>query len=455
MKIIILGAGHTGSALAEYLVTDSSNNITVIDEDQQRLQALQERFDLQVIHGKASYPQILSDAGAKDADMLVAVTNCDETNMIACQLGNGLFHIPQKVARIRAAEYNDDDYPLFNSDIIAIDHIISPEKMITKSIYKLIQYPGTLQVVMFHHKQVALAVVKAYYGGALVGDELSALKAHLPLLDARIVAIYRQDRFIRPIGSTIIEAGDEIYFITIPNNIKAITNELQRLEKPYKRIIISGGGSIGLALAKHLENDYQVKLIEQNRQKAEFIAEQLANTTVLHGESSDQELLLQEQIEDTDLFVAVTSDDESNIMSAMLAKRMGAKKVIVLIQRQAYLALISDSVIDITLSAQHATISALLRHIRQSDIISITALRHGIAEAIEIVAHGDDQTSKVVGRPLSEIRLPGAATIGAIIRNNDVLIANDDIRIEDNDHILVFLPDRKYVNDIERLFKTR
>ncbi|QIQ20605.1 Trk system potassium transporter TrkA [Zophobihabitans entericus] len=454
MKIIILGAGQTGSTLAEYLVTDSENAITIVDEEQEALQALQDRFDLQTIYGKGSYPNILNNAGAKDADMLVAVTNSDETNMLACQLAHSLFNIPKRVARIRSAEYNDDDYPLFSPDIIPIDHIISPEKLITNQICRLIQYPGALQVAMFSDNKVALVVVTAYYGGALVGDELSALKEHLPHADAKIVGIYRQGKFIRPISSTVVEAGDEIYFVTVPDNIKAVTNELQRLEKPYKRVMIIGGGSIAVSLAKRLENDYQVKLIERNSQKAEFIADQLTNTIVLHGEASDQELLSQEQVEQTDLFIAVTSDDESNIMSSMLAKQMGAKKVIVLIQRNAYLQLIRESMIDITISPQHATISALLSHVRQSDIVNVVSLRQGIAETIEIIAHGDKDTSRVVGRPISEIRLPPGGTIGAVVRDDDVLIANKDIVVEDNDHLIIFLADRKYVSDIERLFKT-
>lgn len=453
--MIILGAGQIGSALAEYLVNDSENDITIIDEDQDRLQSLQERYDLQAIHGKASYPQILSNAGAEDADILVAVTNSDETNMVACQLGYSLFNIPKRVARIQAVDYNDDDYSLFSPDIIPIDHIIAPEKLITNQICKLIQYPGSLQVATFSEDRVYFVVATAYYGGPLVGDELSVLKEHLPHVDARIVGLYRQGKFIRPIGSTIIEAGDEIFFITTPQNIKAVTSELQRLEKPYKRVMIISGGSIAVSLAKRLENDYQVKLLERNAEKAEHIAEQLTNTTVLHGEASDQELLSQEQIEQTDLFIAVTSDDETNIMSSMLAKRMGAKKVIVLIQRQAYLELIKESVIDITISPQHATISALLSHIRQSDIVNVVSLRQGIAEAIEIVAHGDIETSKVVGRSILELKLPGGATIGAVVRGDEVMIANDDIAIEDNDHLVIFLPDRKYVTDIERLFKTQ
>ncbi len=450
MKIIILGAGQTGSALAEYLVTEKQNDVTVIDENQDRLQSLQERFDLQVILGKASYPQVLESAGAESADMLVAVTNSDEINMIACQIANVLFNIPQKLARIRAPEYNDEKYLFFAKDSIPIDHIIAPEKLITQHISQLIQYPGALQFASFYKNQVCLVAVNAYYGGALVGSELSELKEHLPYVEARVVAIYRQIRFIRPIGSTLIEAGDTVYFITTPTNIKAVTNELQRLERPYKRIIISGGGSVAVALAKHLENDYQVKIIERNAEKAEFIAEKLSNTTVLHGESADQELLAQEQVELTDLFIAVTSDDESNIMSSMLAKRMGAKKVIVLIQRQAYLELINDSVIDIAISPQHATISELLSHIRQTNVVKVVSLRQGESEVIEIVAQGDKETSKLIGRTINNIKLPASATIGAVVRGNDVIIANTDLTIKHDDHIIIFLPDRKAISDIEK-----
>lgn len=451
MKIIILGAGQTGSALAEYLVTEKQNDVTVVDEDHDKLQSLQERFDLRVILGRASYPQVLESAGAESADMLVAVTNSDETNMIACQIAHVLFDIPQKVARIRAPEYNDEKYLFFTKEGIPIDHIIAPEKLITKNISQLVQYPGALQIASFYHNRVCFVSVTAYYGGALVGSELSELKEHLPHVEVRVIAIYRQNRFIRPIGSTLIEAGDIVSFITTPANIKAVTSELQRLEKSCKRIIISGGGSVAVALAKRLESDYQVKLIERNSERAELIAEQLSNTTVLHGESADQELLSQEQVELTDLFIAVTSDDESNIMSSMLAKRMGAKKVIVLIQRQAYLELINDSVIDIAISPQHTTISELLSHVRQTGVVKVVSLRQGESEVVEIVAHGDKETSKLVGRNINGLKLPSGVAIGAVVRDEDVIIANTDLTIEDDDHLIIFLPDRKAITDIEKL----
>lgn len=455
MKIIILGAGQTGSALAEYLVTNAENDIAVIDNNYHLLQSLQERFDLQAIHGYPSYPNVLKAAGVEDADMLVAVTNSDETNIIACQVAHSLFNVSRKVARIQASEYTDDSFALFKPDAIPIDHIIAPEKVITNNIYRLIQYPGAMQVVLFHPNQIALIVVTAYYGGKLVGDEISLLKQDYPPNEVQIVAIYRQGKFIKPLASTIIEAGDEVHVLTKTANVKSIISQFQRPEKPYKRVIISGGGSIAVSLAKLLEHQQvEVKIIEPSQAKATYIAEQLTNTLILNGEPSDETLLTHEQIDDTDLFIAVTNDDENNVMTSLLAKKLGAKKVIVLIQKQAYLSLINDSPIDIAISPQHATISALLSHIRQSDIIRVAALRFGASEAIEMVVHGDFSTSSIVGRTPATLRLAGHTVIGAVIRNETTFIGKDDIVIEDNDHLILFLPDRKYINEIEHLFKT-
>ena len=295
--------------------------------------------------------------------------------------------------------------------------------------------------------------MKAYYGGPLVGYAISALKEHLPHLEARIVSITRQDRYIRPQASTIIEAGDEVVFICATPYIRAVMSELQRLEKPYRRIMIIGGGNIGAGLAHRLEKDYSVKLIERDQQRAAELAEKLQNTIVFYGDASDQELLAEEHIDQVDLFIAVTNDDEANIMSAMLAKRMGAKKVMVLIQRKAYVDLVQGSVIDIAISPQQATISALLSHVRKADIVGVSSLRRGVAEAIEAVAHGDETTSRVVGRSIDEIKLPPGTIIGAVVRGNDVMIANDNLRIEQGDHVIMFLTDKKFITDVERLFQ--
>ncbi|CAA2930274.1 Trk system potassium transporter TrkA [Arsenophonus endosymbiont of Bemisia tabaci] len=452
MKIIILGAGQVGGTLAENLV-DEKNDITIVDTNIERLRQLQDKFDLRVVSGHGSYPRILREAGAEDADMLVAVTNSDETNMIACQISYSLFNTPNKVARIRASEYIKETKKLFIPDHIPIDYLISPEQLVIDYIYKLIQYPGALQVVNFASGKVSIVAAKAYYGGSLVGNSLLNLREHLPHIDTRIAAIFRQDRPIRPQGSTIIEAGDEIFFVVATEHIRAVMSEVQRLEKPYKRIMIVGGGNVGAGLAKQLEKDYSIKLIERDQERATELAELLHDTIVFYGDASDQELLAEEHIEQTDVFIALTNDDEANIMSAMLAKKMGAKKVMVLIQRSAYVDLVQGGVIDIAISPQQATISALLGHVRKADIINVSSLRKGVAEAIEAIAHGDENTSKVVGRKISEIKLPTGTIIGAIVRDDEVIIANSYHIIEQDDHIIMFITDKKHVPEVEKIFQ--
>ncbi|WP_029685280.1 Trk system potassium transporter TrkA [Tatumella saanichensis] len=452
MKIIILGAGQVGGTLAENLVGEN-NDITVVDTDSTRLLHLQDKYDLRVVNGLASHPRVLREAGAEDADMLVAVTSSDETNMVACQIAYSLFNTPNRIARIRSAEYLRDNDKLFVPEAIPIDHLISPEQLVIDNIYRLIEYPGALQVVNFAEGKVSLGVVKAYYGGPLIGNPLSVMREHMPHIESRVAAIFRQDRPIRPQGSTIIEAGDEVFFIAANQHIRAVMSEMQRLEKPYKRIMLVGGGNIGFGLAQQLEKQYSVKLIERNKQRAAELSELLNDTIVFYGDASDQELLAEEHIDQIDLFIAVTNDDEANIMSAMLAKKMGAKKAMVLIQRHAYVDLVQSSAIDIAISPQQATISALLGHVRKADIVSVSSLRRGVAEAIEAIAHGDETTSRVVGRRVSEIKLPPGTIIGAIVRGEEVMIANDYVRIEQGDHVIMFLTDKKFVPDVEKLFQ--
>ncbi|HAD40764.1 MAG TPA: Trk system potassium transporter TrkA [Plesiomonas shigelloides] len=452
MKIIILGAGQVGGTLAENLVGEN-NDITIVDQDPERLRQLQDKFDLRVVLGHGAHPRVLREAGAQDTDMLVAVTNSDETNMIACQVAYSLFNTPNRIARIRAPEYIKEHGRLFTNEAVPIDYLITPEQLVTDYIRKLIEYPGALQVVNFAEDKVSLVAVKAYYGGPLVGNALSALREHMPHIDTRVAAIFRQGRPIKPQGTTIIEADDEVFFVAATHHIRAVMSELQRLEKPYKRLMIVGGGNIGAGLAKELEQNYSIKLIERNPERAAELAEMLHDTIVFCGDASDQELLNEEHIEQVDVFIAITNDDEANIMSAMLAKRLGAKKAMVLIQRSAYVDLVQGGVIDVAISPQQATISALLTHVRKADIVSVSSLRRGAAEAIEAIAHGDESTSKVVGRAIGEIRLPSGTTIGAIVRGDSVMIAHDDTVIEQGDHVVMFLTDKKHVPDVERLFQ--
>lgn len=452
MKIIILGAGQVGSTLAENL-SGEENEITLVDVDQQRLHEVQDKLDLQVVAGHCSHPEVLKRAGAEDADMVIAVTRSDEVNMMACQVAYSVFNTPTKIARIRSQEYLLYKDTLFQHDNVPVDHYIAPEQLVTRNIRRLIDYPGALQVLEFASGKVSLVAVKAYYGGLLVGYALSALKEHMPTVETRVAAIYRKGKAIKPLGTTVIEADDEVFFVAATKHIRLVMNELQKLEDSYKRIMIVGGGNIGSGLAKMLENHYRVKLIERDPKRAEYLSQQLQHTVVFTGDASDQELLAEEQIDQTDVFIAVTNDDEANIMSAMLAKRMGAQKTMVLIQRSAYVDLVQGGEIDIAISPQQATISALLTHVRRADIDNVYSLRRGAAEAIEAIAHGDKNSSKVVGRAISELKLPPRTTIGAIVRGDEVIIAHDDTVIESDDHVILFLVDKKHITEVEKLFQ--
>ena len=451
MKIIILGAGQVGGTLAEHLASEA-NDITIIDNDAARLGELQDRLDLRVILGNASYPDILESAGAKDAEMLIAVTNSDEVNMVACQVAHTLFRTPTKIARVRAPAYFNRQ-GLFQGNAIPIDVIISPEQVVTNYICRLIEFPGALQVLDFADNRVQLVAVKAYYGGPLVGQELRYLRTHMPNVDTRVAAIFRRDHPILPEGSTVIEVDDEVFFIAARNHIRAVMSELRRLEHPYRRIMIAGGGHIGERLAASLENRYQVKLIERDEQRSSRVAEQLNRTVVLRGDVTNQELLLQEGIEDTDVFIAVTNDDQANIMSSMLAKRLGARKVMTLINKPAFVDLVQGGDIDIAISPQQATIGSLLTHVRRADVVNLHSLRRGAAEAIEAVAHGDERSSKVIGKAVADVDLPDGARIGAIVRREEVIIAHDDVVIEPEDHLIIFLVDKRRIRDVEKLFE--
>jgi len=451
LKIIILGAGQVGGTLAENLANEQ-NDITVVDTDSQRLRELQDSIDIKTITGVGSYPQVLRSAGADDADMLIAVTNSDETNMVACQVAYTLFRTPTKISRIRSNAYLKQK-ELFKSDSFPIDVLISPEQVVTNYIKRLLEYPGTLQVLDFADEKVQLVAVRAHHGGLLVGQELRKLREHMPSADTKVAAIYRRGQAILPTADTVIEVDDEVFFIAAKNHIKKVMNELRREEGSYKRILIAGGGNIGYRLAKALENKYRIKLIEHNPKRAQFLSENLSKTVVLVGSASDKALLEEENIENIDVFCAVTNDDESNIISSMLAKRLGSRKVMTLINKSAYVDLVQGGVIDIAISPQQTTIGSLLTHVRRGDVVNVHSLRRGAAEAIEAIAHGDKSTSKVVGRAIANINLPKGTTIGAIVRGEQVIIAHDDVVVESNDHIILFVVDKRRIPEVERLFQ--
>tara|TARA_B100002003_G_scaffold248005_1_gene280727 strand:- start:21555 stop:22928 length:1374 start_codon:yes stop_codon:yes gene_type:complete len=451
MKIIILGAGEVGGNLAQNLIKEASD-ITVVDIDADRLRDLQDRIDIRTIRGLASHPDILRQAGAEDADMLIAVTSSDETNMVACQVAHTVFHTPTKIARIRTVAYLENG-GIFRDEAMPVDHIVNPEKIITQDIKRLIDNPGALQVMEFANGQVQLVCVKAYYGGPLVDQELRYIRKHMPMVDTRVAAIFRKNRPIIPEGTTVIEADDEVFFIAAADDIQSVMSELRRTERPNKRIVIAGGGHVGRGLAESVENKYGVRIIESSKRRCYELSETLHRTIVLAGNASDRSLLLEENIEEADVFCAVTSDDEANIMSSMLAKSLGARKVITLINNPAYVDLIEGHDIDIAISPQQATLGSILTHIRRGDVVKVHSLRRGAAEAIEAIAHGDETSSKVIGRSLGDIELPSGTNIGAIVRGENVIIAHDDVVIKPDDHLILFLVDKSKIRSVEKLFQ--
>lgn len=455
MKIIILGAGRVGSSVAENLVSEQ-NDITVVDTDPSALAVLQDRLDLRTVAGNATHPPVLREAGAEDADMLIAAVSRDETNLVACQVAARVFNVPSRIARIRAPEFLE--HPELTGDGgFYVDHMICPEQTVTDTIFRLIEFPEALQVLQFAGGRVSLIVVRAYADGALVGRPIRELRDHIPGIDSRIVAIFRGDRPVPPDGDTVVEAGDEVFFLAASEHIRRVLGELRRIDAPVRRIMIVGGGNIGLRLARLLGDAFEVKLVETNRQRCEYLASQLPRTLILHGDATDEDLLVDESVGEMDLFIALTSDDENNIMSSMLAKRLGARRVIALINRQAYADLMEGGRIDIAIVPSQTTIGQLLTHVRRGDVVAVHSLRRGAAEALEAIAHGDAKSSRVVGRRIDAIDLPRGATIGAIVRGegdaSKVIIAHHDTVVRSEDHVIVFVENKKLIPRVEKLFQ--
>ncbi|MDE0971013.1 MAG: Trk system potassium transporter TrkA [Arenicellales bacterium] len=454
MKIIILGAGQVGISTAEILAKED-NDITLIDNVASQVEGLQDRLDIRTIVGSASHPSVLEQAGGPDADLILAVTDQDEVNMAACQVAYTLFRTPKKIARIRSVEYLTHR-EIFSDDSIPVDVIISPEQLITQHVLHLIEYPGALQVVDFAGGKIKLVGLKAYHGGPLVGRELRTIREDLPTVEARVAAIYRHDRPIIPEGDTIIEPNDEVFIVAAAPHIPIVMSEFCAVEAPGQNIMLVGAGKIGLQLARTLEqNNYQVKLVEHGAERARQVAEQLDATIVLRGDAADEDLMLQENIDAMDVFCSLTNDDEANILSAMLAKRLGAHRTMALINRSAYVDLIESSVLDVAISPSLITVGSLLTHVRRGDTIAVHSLRRGAAEAIETIAHGDATSSSVVGRRIEEISLPSGTRVGALLRNQEVIIPHHDTVIEAEDHVILFVIDKKHIRDVERLFQVK
>ncbi|MET4578980.1 Trk system potassium transporter TrkA [Ottowia thiooxydans] len=458
MRIIILGAGRVGESVAETLVSEA-NDITVIDTDPDRLRDMEARLELRGVVGNGIQPSVLRGAGAEDCDLFIACTAMDETNLVACKIAHDVFGIPTTIARLRSPEFPQGD-KLLDKSGFAVDKVICPEATVTRYVQLLIEYPGALQVVKFSQGQAHLVAVRVAPGSRLANHSIADFRAENPEVPLRIVAIYRQDEEVPVEAETRVQPGDEIYVLVAREQVRQALQAIGNPDSPVRRVMIVGGGKVGLRLARSLSGVCEVKIIESNRKRAEYLSGQLPpDMLVLEGDGADEDLLEEENVGDMDLFIALTSDDEDNIMSAMLAKRMGARRVMALINRRAYADMMQGSTIDIAISPSHAVIGELLMHVRRGAVAAVHSLRSGTAEALEGIAHGDAKTSRLVGRSIGEVKLPAGVRIGALVRGQDgaarVLMPSDETVIEADDHVIIFLPHKRKVREVEKLFQVR
>ena len=451
MKVLILGAGRVGGSLATALV-NNNYDVSIVDHDKSILATLEDKLDILTVEGHASHPLSIKKAGADDSTTVIAVTSNDEVNLIACQIAKNNFNVKKTICRLSEETYSED-LSLFGNEII--DIVISPEKEVMNHLKELIQHPGTEQIEKFADGMVNLVSVKAKKKGKLVGRELKGIKEDMPNADAFVASIYRKGKPFIPSGETIIKEGDEVYFVSSASNIDQIVNEFRDKVDVYSRVMVIGGGKIGYSLAKELENDYKVKLVDSNKQKCKELSKNLDKTIVLSGSATDEDLLKSENISNIDIFCALTDDDETNLMSSLLAKKMGAKKTMIILNNPSYLGLV-PGFIDIYIAPYRLTVSSVLQDLRESDVTQDVLLKMDTgAEAIEGVVHANEFTSNLFGKSVKEIPLPEGASIGAVVRHGELVMPDSNVELCLNDHLIIFLANKDMVSDVEVLFKTK
>ncbi|MBQ0724878.1 MAG: Trk system potassium transporter TrkA [Cycloclasticus sp.] len=452
MRIIILGAGRVGFTVASNLANEDID-ITLIDNNQETIDAACERLDVSAICGNVSHPDVLESAGIKHADIIIAVTDSDETNMMACQVAHYLFNVPQKIARVRAQSFLDAQDKLFHKDAIPIDVIINPENEIVNFIKNLILHPGSQQVLSFANDTLSLVETKCHPNNSLIGQSISDMTQALQGLYARVCSIYRNGEVIFPNYRTIIESGDRLFFIAPSGDIQKVLSILFNQNKAYKRLIISGGGRIGLGLAKALENTMQVKIITTSSKRSHQLSEQLNHTIVLTGDATDEAFLLDENIDRTDVFCTVTSDDETNILCSMLAKSLGARVVMSLVDRSAYMSMVDNGSIDNAIYPQHTTIGKILAQVRRGDISSVHSLLRGKAEALEATVPSGTGKSALAGKKIGDVKLPQGTIIIGLVRDQVSVPTKSELVIQEGDHIIFFVSDKSLIHQVEALFQ--
>lgn len=443
-----------------------SNDVTIVDTDENALKNIASRLDVQTLVGNGASPQVLQNAGASDTDMLLALTRSDETNLVACKLAATLFNIPQRIARVRLSDYqefgdsdSDKDPDALSGSLKAFDvtDSIHPEHLVTEHLAGLLSYVRALQTLPFTQDKVRLVVAQAKNDDWVIGKNLIQVNEHLPEnTDCQICAIYRNTRLIVPQPETVIEEGDEIAFMVEARHMATVMYVLFTYDKSNHRVMLAGGGNVGFRLAKKMESKFNIKMIEHNQARAEWLSDNLDNTLILHGSASDENLLSREYIDEIDVFCAITNDDETNIMAGLLAKNLGAKRVIAIINRSRYVDLLTGNQIDIVVSPHQITIGSVLAHVRRGDVAAVYPLRRGTAEAIEVVVHGDKHTSSLVGRRIEEVKWPTGCHIAAIVHGDEVIMGrHHDQILADGDHIIFFVSRRRVSRELEKLIQVK
>ena len=451
MKVLILGAGRVGGSLARALV-NNNYDVSIVDQDKAALSELEEKLDIMTVEGHAAHSLSIKKTGADESTTVIAVTSNDEVNIIACQIAKKQFNVKKTICRLAENSYTED-LNVFGEGII--DIVISPEKEVMNHLKELIIHPGTEQIEKFADGTVNLVSVKAKKKGKLVGRELKGFKDDMPDTNAFVASIYRKGKPFIPSGDTVIKENDEIYFISSESNIDQIVNEFREKEDVYSRVMVVGGGKIGFSLAKEIENEYKTKLVDSNKERCSKLSKELEKTIVLHGSATDEDLLKSESIENIDIFCALTDDDETNLMSSLLAKKMGAKKTMIILNNPSYLGLV-PGFIDIYIAPYRLTVSSVLQDLRDSDVAQDVLLKMDTgAEAIEGVVHANEYTSELFGKSLKEIPLPEGASIGAVVRHGELLMPDSDVELCINDHLIIFLANKDMVSEVEVFFKKK
>lgn len=451
MRVIICGAGRVGVGIARRLSREN-NEVTVIDQSKELIRAVAERFDVRGVVGNGAYPQTLEEAGAREADMLIAVTFSDEVNMVSCQVAHSLFNVPTKIARVRAQGYLDPGYSdIFSRNNLPIDVVISPEREVSEAIIQRMSTPGAFEIKSFVDGRVWAVGVKLREDCPIINTPLRQVAELFPDLKITIVAIKRGERIWRAHSGDQLEPGDQIYFIADRNDVTRALEIMGEAGRQARRVIIIGGGNIGLFVAKGLEKigSMKIRLIERDRKRAETIAEELERTIVLQGDGLDRNVLREAGVADSETVVSVTDNDQVNILASVVAKREGARRSLALINDQDY-GPISEAVgVDRYVDPRATTVSTILQHIRRGRIKGVYSLGDGAAELIDAIAL---ETSPLVNKPLREANLPEGVMIGAIYRDGKVQMPKGDIVINPGDRV-VLMSLRENVKDVEQMFR--